>query len=420
MMRHLRLILTLAGRNLRELSRMPGVLAVIFVPGAVLYLVFTAVMPGGGGGSGGLPQLRLAVVDLDRSPASDRLSRTLAQMSVQVQTALSDGRPLDEAAAARLVEQGRVAAALIIPSGFSRRLFNFDAGGAPVDLIVDETQPMAQEMVAGMLQMAAGMAMLETASDLLAQLTGQPFFRLPAASAPPAGGAAAPTANGSEAAPRRLLAVRARGVALAHADEPPPRNLLYLVGLVPMFLLFNSSGAAGVVLEELRSGAARRILAAPVDAGDYLGGHLLSALVVSLLQVSSMYVLAWAVFKAPVFHFAGGLAVVTLLIAFATVGFGVLMASVARTSEQLQGIGTVVILGMSALGGSMFPRFFMPEWIRPFGLITINGWAYDGLLAIIRGQDLAGAREEMAVLLGVGFACSAAGALLLGRRLRTR
>ena len=142
-------------------------------------------------------------------------------------------------------------------------------------------------------------------------------------------------------------------------------------------------------------------------------------MLISLLQVLVMYLLAWAVFGAPIFHFAGGLAVVTVATALATVGFGMLMASLARSPEQLNSIGTVVILAMSALGGSMFPRFFMPDWIKPLGLVTINGWAYDAMLAIIRGQGLAGAGGEVAVLVGLGVVFVAVGTKLLGRRLRS-
>jgi ABC-type multidrug transport system permease subunit len=33
---------------------------------------------------------------------------------------------------------------------------------------------------------------------------------------------------------------------------------------------------------------------------------------------------------------------------------------------------------MSAIGGSMFPRFLMPDAMQKAGLWTINAWAIDG------------------------------------------
>jgi linearmycin/streptolysin S transport system permease protein len=45
-----------------------------------------------------------------------------------------------------------------------------------------------------------------------------------------------------------------------------------------------------------------------------------------------------------------------------------------------------VILTMSALGGSMFPRFLMSETMQRVGLVTFNAWALDGYLKIFWRQ----------------------------------
>lgn len=37
---------------------------------------------------------------------------------------------------------------------------------------------------------------------------------------------------------------------------------------------------------------------------------------------------------------------------------------------------------MSALGGSMFPRFLMSESMQQVGLLTFNAWALDGYLKV--------------------------------------
>ena len=41
---------------------------------------------------------------------------------------------------------------------------------------------------------------------------------------------------------------------------------------------------------------------------------------------------------------------------------------------------------MSALGGSMFPRFLMSETMQRFGLLTFNAWALDGYLKVFWRQ----------------------------------
>jgi ABC-2 type transport system permease protein len=37
---------------------------------------------------------------------------------------------------------------------------------------------------------------------------------------------------------------------------------------------------------------------------------------------------------------------------------------------------------MSALGGSMFPRFLMSESMQKIGLVTFNAWALDGYIKV--------------------------------------
>ena len=49
---------------------------------------------------------------------------------------------------------------------------------------------------------------------------------------------------------------------------------------------------------------------------------------------------------------------------------------------QLSGFSTILILTMSALGGSMFPRFLMSETMQKLGLVTFNAWALDGYLKV--------------------------------------
>ena len=41
---------------------------------------------------------------------------------------------------------------------------------------------------------------------------------------------------------------------------------------------------------------------------------------------------------------------------------------------------------MSALGGSMFPRFLMSESMQKVGLLTFNAWALDGYLKVFWRQ----------------------------------
>ena len=69
----------------------------------------------------------------------------------------------------------------------------------------------------------------------------------------------------------------------------------------------------------------------------------------------------------------------------------------------MDALSTLVILIMSSVGGSMFPRFLMPEAMQKAGLLTINTWAIDGFTKVFwRDEPIWHLWPQVAVLLGVG------------------
>jgi ABC-2 type transport system permease protein len=116
-------------------------------------------------------------------------------------------------------------------------------------------------------------------------------------------------------------------------------------------------------------------------SGLLLGKWLFIALM-GCLQLTVMFLWGQLAFGLDLFHHLPGFFVMTAVTAAAAAGFGLMLATVARTRAQLSGISTIVILTMSALGGSMFPRFLMSETMQKFGLLTFNGWALDGYLKV--------------------------------------
>ena len=111
-----------------------------------------------------------------------------------------------------------------------------------------------------------------------------------------------------------------------------------------------------------------------------------------------------------------GFAIMTVTTAGAAAAFGLLLASSCRTRAQLTGIASVLILVMSALGGSMFPRFLMPESLQRIGLATFNAWALDGYQKVFWYEnDVAGLVPQLSVL-WVMTIVFLGGALVVSRR----
>jgi ABC-2 type transport system permease protein len=76
----------------------------------------------------------------------------------------------------------------------------------------------------------------------------------------------------------------------------------------------------------------------------------------------------------------------------------------------------VVILLMSALGGSMVPRYLMSEGMQRVGLVTFNAWAVIGYEKVFWHDEPVAALWPQAAMLGGMTIAGLAVAVWLGRR----
>src|SRR5262249_38522131 len=164
-----------------------------------------------------------------------------------------------------------------------------------------------------------------------------------------------------------------------------PTVTFYAAGLGVMFLLFSATGAGGALIEEAESRTLDRILATRVSMTRLLLGklvYLARAGIVQLLLPCLWGALFFGIELFPGDHFPGFL-IMPVATAIASSTFGLMLASVCRSRMQLVAVANLSILVMSALGGSLYPRFLMPEGMQKLGLITINAWALDGFTHIV-------------------------------------
>lgn len=397
----MKIIFLLSSTQLRVLLRSRATAIFMLIPGIILYTIFTSIFSGAAG-----RPFRVAVIDLDQSAASTRLIEMLRANNVKV--ILNEGeeedRPLltEETAREAILHEGLFRVALVIPKGYHNSPTVLDgANHHGVDLIYEESQPMEAEIVAGMVQMAAGRALFERLGGAmgLGSMAG-----------------IEDAGNGSKS--KRLIAVHPVGV--VKSGMPNAAKNSFLAAIVPMFILFGAAGAARGMLESLRRGEIRRLLASPVRPYQIVSGQLLTCLVVSMAQCYAMYLYAWMVFGVAIWDVTAGLFAITLATCFSATALGMLMASVCRTGEQLDALGSIVILAMSAIGGSMVPRFVMPLFMQKLGLLTINGWAYDGIMALIRGEGFHGIALPLAVLFGISSGFMLLASIVLKRRLAAK
>jgi len=157
---------------------------------------------------------------------------------------------------------------------------------------------------------------------------------------------------------------------------------------------------ASSFLQEKKDGTFQRILAAPLSKTALLIGKLLPYYLVNLIQIAMMFCIGVVVFGMKL-GYLPALIIVSLALAAAANGLGLLVAALGKTEPQVNGLSVLLAITLSALGGMMVPTFIMPNLMKTLSLFTPHAWALAGYHdIIIRGLGMKEVLTEMAVLLG--------------------
>ncbi|HEV2136899.1 MAG TPA: ABC transporter permease [Terracidiphilus sp.] len=434
------MIFAIVRTALTGLRRDRASLALNFVLPIAFFTIFAMVFSGQ---HDTIPRVHLIVVDQDHSAASRDLVRGLQREgSLQVTThpeakQHASIRPDYTASSAEAaVKSGDFPVALIIPAGWGAHPVDFGANeqqGPKLRLLSDQSDPIAPQIVNGLLQKAAMTAMpasmanegMKYTEEYLGTFTPEQRKRWDEnmryleqvqqerANEPDANSSSAKSTSSSVFS-GGIVAVDTHSVVGEHKNK----NLIsfYAAAIGVMFLLFTASGAAGSLLDEADSGTLDRVLSSRVTMSALLGGKLAFNTLLAFAQLVVMFLWGWAVFHLDFFTHIPGFLVMGLCTAFAVAAFGILLASMCHTRGQLGAVSTLLILIMSSVGGSMFPRYLMPQAMQKAGLFTINAWAIDGFTKVFwRDLPVISLWPQVGVLLGVGVAL-----FILARRIARR
>ena len=296
----------------------------IFVPPVLQLLILAQAM------TFEVKRTDLALIDLDGSPASERLvERFTASGRFRVTFRTASGDQADEALLRR--EAGAI---LRIPDGFARDL----RGGRPpsVQLVLNAEDGAA----AGVVQAYA--------SQILAA-----FSRAETSGMRPAMAGIPSTTPGVAIQTRTLY-------------NPERAYLGYMaIGLLASLVtLIGILLAAQNIAREKEIGTLEQLNVTPITKGQFIAGKLVPFWVLGLIELTLGLAIIRFVFGIP---FAGSVAVVYLgatVYLLAALGLGLLISTAVQTQQQAMFITFFVIVTFLFLGGIFTPVQSMPGWAR--------------------------------------------------------
>ncbi|MCD4690219.1 ABC transporter permease [bacterium] len=368
--------------------------------GLLLPVALTAVMGFAFSSDSGISEIRMSLVGPE---GDDLLTNVAAGMLGQVD--LFDVDVMEEPAAVEAVTNGERAAAIVIPDGLLQAALN----GRRAEFIVyqDPVSTIKSGIVLSMAEQfatyanagsALGRSIIQTLDEEFAltdservMLTGWLMgWMYEKWSSPPV------TVSASDQETR----------------EMSPASY-FAPAFAVLFLLFTLLGSARTIHEERESGTFGRLMTCPVTKSTVVSGKMLGIYVQGAIQLLILIVLAQLLFGID----WGSSPLATAAMALVTVAgassIAIFIAAISRTGRQTDEIGTVAVLVMSIVGGSMWP---IPKSFESVSRLTFNYWAQKGFTSLaVHDAGLPGIALPVVVILSISAVLSGLAMWLLRR-----
>jgi len=343
----MRSLLALVKKDLKLFRADRRAVIVTMVLPAMLALMFGFIFRG----ERGELRIKSRVVDLDGSPASQKLVKALEADEVLA------ARPAERAEVDDLLRRGTVDVAVVIPRQFAARAV---AGDQPaIELMAGATSTAEAGVARGRVQAAIATAIApDLGADFAHCVTAtQPYSMV---NKSPAGGDA--TYDGA-----------------AHA----------LAGMGVQFILIGAVDAAVGMLNERQKGLFRRLRTAPLSRWVLIASRIISGALIALITIAFLYAFGSFTLGIAIKGDKVGFALVAVGFAVMASSLGLLIASFGKTPQATRGVGIFVVLVATMLSGAWFPAFLFPRWMQTATLFVPTRWAVDGLDAMTwRGLPL--------------------------------
>ncbi|HSM54823.1 MAG TPA: ABC transporter permease [Candidatus Sulfomarinibacteraceae bacterium] len=353
-----------------------------------------------GSSSSGLQDIPVVVVDQDGAQLGQALVETF--QSEDLETLLEPMIATDAAAAREAVDRDEVAAAVIVPAGFTGSVIPDESGATgdvvQIEVYANPARPISSGVVEAVVQQFLGRVESATLAGQVAVTQLLQSGLIAPQEAVAVGrelGAQAVAGQAQNGSPVTLLSETVEGV--AQDEEVDPLAIL-APAMAIFFLMYTVSHGGYSLLKERQEWTLQRLLTTPTPMAAVLGGKVFGIFLTGLAQLLILIFGTSLLFR---LQWGQPLAVLALIVAtvLGATGWGLLLAALARTPYQVSSVGTALMLLFGILGGSFIPAAEFPRALQSLRLITPNAWALDALAELAQGAALADVSGAILALL---------------------
>ncbi|HSL42419.1 MAG TPA: ABC transporter permease [Anaerolineales bacterium] len=378
-------ILDLAYKDLSQILRdWKSGLFLLVMP--LLFTLFFGFVLGGGSAPKEEvdPRLPVGVIDQDHGSLAVSLETLLEDSEVIRPVALNEE---ESRGADQMVEDGDLAAVVIIPSGYTNQLLNDQP--VSLEVIADTHQPAGQtasralETVTGRLSGAVESAHIARSASPGSDLEDN-LARAIAAWEKPGLTVAVEKATGN--APKEEEGASPGGFAQASS------------GMMVQFSIFGLITSAMVLVLERKSGTLQRLLSSPIRRAEVIAGHVLAMFCIIFAQQLILVLVGQFVFGVEYGRQPLAILLMITVLSLWAASLGLLISAISRKEDQVITLSLIAMFIFAAMGGAWFPLEVAGKAFAAIGHVMPTAWAMDGFQNILmRGLGFS------SVLMPAGF-----------------
>jgi ABC-2 type transport system permease protein len=371
--------------------------AAFLVGAPILFTLLMGVMMGGlAGSSEEDPRLAVAVLDRDGGTAAGGLIALLEKADTVRPVMVAEK---DADALAKQVSEGKYAAAIVIPAGYTAAAF--DGKDTPLRFLVDELSDAGSNadraVRAVVFRLQAAVQTAVWSADIAA---AQNAFASPSERTAFMETAMQTAVKEWESAPVKL---EIRSAASKKPEQPavPSGFAQSSPGNMVTFALAGLIGAAEIIVWERKSGTLQRLLTTSISRMEILTGHFLAMFLLVFVQVILLGTFGQLLFGLAYWQAPAAFLVMAAAVTLWIASMGLLIGVIARNAEQIAMFAIVPMLALAGLGGAWMPLEVTGAAFQAVGHLTPTYWAMNGMQnLILRAQGLTGVILPAAILLG--------------------
>jgi ABC-2 type transporter. len=172
----------------------------------------------------------------------------------------------------------------------------------------------------------------------------------------------------------------------------------YAASLIAVFIMFSSVPCMKMLAQERTLGISSRFDAAPSGGWQSIASKLVISVIISTAQFVLVGIFLRLASKS-LGGKAGPFIPVFLCTTVAASAFSLFIASISKSAAATDLVANLSILFMAIAGGSVYPLSSLPEICRKLSVAAVNRWASEGFLAVMSGDDAGKIKECCLALL---------------------